>query len=97
MVALAVVGDDEVDLFQVDLALEILHKIKAVGRPDRVDQDGLLLLDEIGVLAGAVVDGEIVPVKGLQLPVGPADPADVVFNELAHGGYLLCKKENEVR
>ena len=88
MVALAVVGHDAVDLGEVDLALEVAHEVKAVGCPDGVHEDGLLLLDEVGVLARAVLDGVVIAMKALELPVDVAHPADVSRYLLAHGRLL---------
>ena len=41
--------------------------------PNRVDQYGLLLLDQIGVLAGAAPGDVIVAVESLQLPIHVTD------------------------
>ena len=84
MVALPVIRHDEVDLLQIDLPLQILHELVAVRHPYRIDEDGLLLLDKIGVLAGAVFDGVVVPMKLLQLPIDIPDPAHVAFDMLSH-------------
>ena len=84
MVALAVVGHDEIDLMEVNLFFQILHELVAVRHPYRIDEDGLLLLDKIGVLAGAVFDGVVVPMKLLQLPIDIPDPAHVAFDMLSH-------------
>ena len=91
MIALAVVGDDEIDLFQVNFFFQILDEIEAVRRPYGIDQDRLLLLDQIGILAGTVHDGIIVPVKALQLPVDVPHPAYVVFDVFSHARLLSLK------
>ena len=74
---------------EIDLLFQILHELKAVGQPDRVDEDGLFLLDEIGVLAGAVFDGVILTVEPLQLPIDITHPTDVSFYVLSHGVPLV--------
>jgi len=89
VVAFAMISHDEVDLLEVALPFQVLHEIKAMGRPNRVDQDGLSFLDQVGVLAGAVHDGIIVPMEALQLPVDIADPADISLDVLSHAAILL--------
>ena len=44
MVTFPVVGYDEVNLLKIYLLLQILHKVKSMRRPYRVDQNSFLIL-----------------------------------------------------
>ena len=89
MVAFAVVGDDEVDLVEVDFLLEVFDEVEAVGGPDGVDEDVFFFLYEVGVLAGAIADGIVVAVEGFEFPVDIADPVYIVFYVFFHI-KLIC-------
>ena len=62
--------------------LQVLVEMRPHGAVRRVQQDGLLVPDQIGVVADAPGDGEHV-FKQAQPPVGPADEQDVGCN-IAH-------------
>ena len=89
MVYLAVVDDDGVYLAEVaQLRFQVLYEFIAVRRPYGVHQYGLLLLDEVCVLAGAVADGVFVAVEGLEFPVEVTHPADIVLDLFSHCAFV---------
>ena len=62
MVALAVVHHDGIDCLEVDLFLEMGHKLLVIRIRYRVDEDGLLVPDQIGIVACTLVE-ELSPWK----------------------------------
>ena len=84
MVAFAVVRDDAVDFTEVDFPLQILDKIETVRGPDRIDKDGFLFLDQIGVLTRTVHDRVVVAMETFEFPIDIPDPAHISLNVLSH-------------
>ena len=64
-----VIGNDVIYFFQIDFLGQILHEFFGKGEPDRVNEDGLFLLDQIGIVGGAFVGGILIPMEFFQLPV----------------------------
>ena len=65
MVALPMICHNEINLFQINFFFQILHKVKTVGCPNRIHQNRLFFLDEIGILAGTINNGIIISMKML--------------------------------
>ena len=89
MIALSVVGNNEINLVKVNLLLQILDKIETVRCPDGIDEHGFFFLNQVGILAGTVHDRVIVTVKALQFPIDIADPAHISFYMLPHIVLLM--------
>jgi hypothetical protein len=84
VIHLPVVDHNQVDILQADFAFQILEEFFGMGQPDRINQDCFFLLDEIRILAGTMINGLIVAMKGFQFPVNFADPVCIVFDQLFH-------------
>ena len=84
MVYLVVVHHDVVDVLQVDDLFEPLDKFAVVRAPHRVDEHILFVLNQIGIVAGAMKSGQLVTMEMDQVPVHLANPCDVVGNLLSH-------------
>ena len=91
MVALAVVHHDGIDCMEVDLFLEMGHKLLVIRIPYRVDEDGLLVPDQIGIVACTLVGRKLVAMEGLQFPVNLAYPCHFVGYSLSHNDLLLIR------
>ena len=89
VVGLGVVRDDDVDLRRVDELADVVHELIRERPPDRVDENGLLVHDEVGVVRRAAGGRELVSVKFPQLPVDDADPVHALFELNDHGSCLL--------
>ena len=89
MVAFAVVGNDVVDLVQIDFLFQVFDKVETMGNPDRIDEDRLFFFNQIGVLAGAVVNRIIIAVEAFQFPIDIANPADITFYMFSHNTCLF--------
>ena len=81
VIGLGVVGNDDVDLRRVDDGPDVLEQLLPEGAPDGVDQGGLLVQDEIGVVGGAPVGRQLVAVELPQAPVHDPHPVDI-FHQL---------------
>jgi len=84
VVGLGMVGDDDVDLRRVDDGLDVLEPLLFEGGPDRVDKNGFLVPDEVGIVGGTPVSRELVTVKLPEAPVDDADPVDVLHQFRNH-------------
>lgn len=89
MVAFTVVGNDVVDLVQIDFLFQVFDKVETMGNPDRIDEDRLFFFNQIGVLAGAVVNRIIIAVEAFQFPIDIANPADITFYMFSHNTCLF--------
>ena len=65
MVALPMICHDEINFFQINFFFQILHKVKTMRSPNRIHQNRLFFLDEIGILAGTINNGIIISMKML--------------------------------
>ena len=74
VVYLIMIHNDIVYLVQVDLPFQSAYELLVVGLPYGVDERGLLVSDEEGVVAGAVEGGKFVAMEAFQLPIDLADP-----------------------
>ncbi len=88
VVGLGVVGDDDVDLRRIDELADVVHELVRERSPDRVDENGLLVLDEVGVVRRAAMGAELVPVERPQRPVDDADPVHAFLQLYDHSCYL---------
>jgi len=88
MVHFAVVLDDSVQLGQEALGFEIVDEFLGEGHPDRIDEDCLLLLDHVGVVARALVRRIFLAVELLELPVYLPHPGYIAFHMLFHHRLL---------
>ena len=84
VILLTVLHDDGIDLRKIDLRLQIVQPPFSVRGPDGVHQDGLLLLDQIRILARSIEGRQLVTMEGLQFPIQIADPAYVSLNCFSH-------------
>lgn len=82
MVNLTVVDDDVVDLLEVDFLLEVFYELKLMGCSNGIDQNGFALLNQIGILAGAVENGVFISMEFLQFPINVAHLANIDFHLL---------------
>ena len=87
VVRLHVVDDHVIQGTAPEDVLQVLVKVGAHGGIRRVQQDGFLVLHEVGVVADAPGHGEHV-LKEAQPPVGPADQKDIRRNRtyIIHNG-----------
>jgi hypothetical protein len=85
MVHLAVVLHDGVQLVENPLGLQVVHELLGEGEPDRIHEDGFLLLDNIGVVTRALVGRVFLAVELLEFPVDLANPIHVAFQMFFHG------------
>ena len=99
MVDLPVVDDNEVDVLEPDFLLQIVPELFLVRLPDRIDEDGFLLLDQIGVLTRTMIDRVVVTMEGLEFPINPSNPGDIVLDSPFHAStpfhreiYTVCSR-----
>lgn len=88
MICFSMIHDDGIDALEIDFLLEVLYEIKPMWNPNRIDENGLFLFDEIRILAGAVVDGIIISMEMFELPVEVSDPTDIALYMSFHP-YVL--------
>ena len=79
MVGLHVVDDEVVEGATVEHSLDVLEVLADDGAVDRVDEDGLLVKQQVGVVGHAVVERVDVLEQGKALVAG-ADPPQVVVD-----------------
>ncbi len=87
MVDLSMVHDDRIDFGQIDLRFQIIHEDFGIGSPHRVDEYGLLLFHEIGVVGRPLVGGVIAAMESSQFVVDESNPIHIVLDIDMHG-YL---------
>ncbi len=78
MVQLSMVGDDEVDPRGIHHLSDVVEEYILKPRRDRIDQGGILVHHEVGVVRGAPLDVIGVPVKMAHLPVHCPNPVHVL-------------------
>jgi len=88
MIGLRVIRDDDVDLRRIDELADVGHELLGERSPDRVDENGLLVLDEIGVIGRAPMGAELVSVELPQLPIDDTDPVDAFLQLYDHRSHL---------
>ena len=82
VVGLRVVGDDDVDLRRIDELADVVHELVRERPPDRVDENGLLVHDEVGVVRRAAMGAELVPVKVRRSPSRRRRPSTRLLSAL---------------
>ncbi|MNT62029.1 hypothetical protein D3C72_1997170 [compost metagenome] len=91
VVLFGMVDDDVIDARQVDLAGQVEDELAAEAMVDGVDQHGLLLADQIAVVAGALEGLVFGAVKVTNLPIALTDPVDVFFEQNSHTNAYLAE------
>ena len=89
MVLLHMVGDDVLDLGRVDDLANALDQLVGKAGLARVDERGVLIHDEVGVVRRTPVGG--VPVEITLVPIDAAHPVDarLHLDRMQHGRLLL--------
>lgn len=95
VVLFGMVDDDVIDARQVDLAGQVEDELAAEAMVDGVDQYGLLLADQITVVAGALEGLVFGAVKVTNLPIALTDPVDVFFEQNRHAEDYLAEVDKK--
>jgi hypothetical protein len=84
VVNLRVIGHDVIDRLEIDLSGQIVYILICKRSPYRVDQNGLLLLYQVGVVRAAPMSRVFFAVEFREFPIGLSDPVDVVLDVTFH-------------
>ncbi len=87
MVQFGVIADDVVDARRFDQRGDVLQQLVGKGRFDGVDQRGLVVANEVGVVGRAPLG--VVAVEIADRPIDGADPIDVLAKRCVHAQVTL--------